>query len=904
MLTFLTHLLGLKNSLVRRVSVLASLCIFASIVTIMGIALGQDLDRSIKAERELLLAYSGVFAAAVAPAIEADDKQAAQVAMTGISRLPRVTYARLETISGQKWVSIGTDYIIEGTSLDITQRATFDVLSSQRLYVSSDVIRGGVVRGQLVIFSDAAFLRAKLISGVGAALLFGLIGTLLTSAVCILVLRSSLRPVEKLTFAMEEAVENASFTAQVDASRDDEIGRLGQSFNKMMSGLMQRDGTIRRQVETLEEEVDARTSQYRLAKEEAELANAAKSEFLATVSHEIRTPLNGMLVMSELLASSGLADKQKRYSNVIRSSGHSLLAIINDILDVSKIEADKLELESIPVDLDELVENTLMLFAGQAAEKGLTLGAYIAPFAPQIVLGDLVRLTQILTNLINNALKFTETGGVLVNIANPSSGEGVVISVIDTGIGIAKDRQDQIFEAFLQADQSTTRKYGGTGLGLSICQKLVVAMQGEISVTSEEGVGSIFTCDMPLPVSKRYSGSASGVGGAENKSALLIDDDSAAVRSLALMLQFSGVKTYLGQRQAAGLLQPDYILGSPRALQQITEASGQRICLSSLGEYGTEALLKEGGAGDALVMPAGPARILALGARLQTGALLGVKALQDVLAAPEIDNRDYTGLSIMAADDNAVNREVLSEALRTLGVDARIYSNGRALLQAAQEHNPDIVLLDISMPDLDGYEVLAELQKMRLSSHPDIIALTAHMTPQSRQKMSRAGFDALVSKPFTLKQIMDVLRNRKAGEEQIAGFDDASADDTQCVFWDTSILLGFEAEAGKPGFALRMVNLYKDNSVTALKALAAGLNKDSASIRQAAHALKSMSTTVGAAHLAALCEDIEADPRLLTRHQVKRLALSLKTTLKAMKRYETGLAQTISNMKQAPRGAG
>jgi len=270
----------------------------------------------------------------------------------------------------------------------------------------------------------------------------------------------------------------------------------------MLAQISVRDTALSRHRETLEQTVAERTRELRMARDSAEAANKAKSDFLATMSHEIRTPMNGVMVMAELLAAAELPPRQQRYAEVIVRSGQSLLTIINDILDLSKIEAGKLDLEQVAVSPCGVIDDVMSLFWERASSKGLDLAAFVTPDVPHLIIGDPVRLNQVLSNLVNNALKFTENGHVAVHVrAVGRNGDSVALefSVIDTGIGIPADKIGKLFEAFSQADQSTTRKFGGTGLGLAICRKLIEDHGGSIDLRSEENRGTTVLLSFPRP---------------------------------------------------------------------------------------------------------------------------------------------------------------------------------------------------------------------------------------------------------------------------------------------------------------------------------------------------------------------------------------------------------------------
>jgi signal transduction histidine kinase len=452
-------------SIARKLQALVLAAVLAATATVGGLSLWTELDRYADAKRESLLVTAQVFASVVSKSTAQLDRQGANTVLRAIARMPDIAYARVETSDGRLLAEMGGGLRLE-TDLSLAgEGGGFHVgrlLTTSTIEASTPVMQGGRQVGRFVLIARATDLRERVFGILFRSLMACVVALAIGLAIAARLQKAITEPIGRLDAAVARIRASQSFDAEVAASSNDEVGRLVDGFNAMLGEIRARDDRIDAHLKGLEREVDARTKDLRVARDSAELANRAKSDFLATMSHEIRTPMNGVMVMAELLAAGDLAERPRRYADVIVRSGKSLLAIINDLLDFSKIEAGKLELESTRVDLVEVIDQVASLFWERARSKGVDFAAYMAPDVPRFVVGDPVRIGQIVTNLVTNALKFTEHGYVLVTVANDPRREGVIrIAVRDTGVGIAKDKLAGVFAAFTQADQSTTRKFGG-----------------------------------------------------------------------------------------------------------------------------------------------------------------------------------------------------------------------------------------------------------------------------------------------------------------------------------------------------------------------------------------------------------------------------------------------------------
>lgn len=515
------------------------------------------------------------------------------------------------------------------------------------------------------------------------------------------------------------------------------------------------------------------------SRDDAEATARAKSSFLANMSHEIRTPMNGVIGMTSLLADTSLSDAQRRFVSVIRSSGEMLLTLINDILDISKIEAGKFELERSETDVRQIVEEAVDLVAAQAAGAGEGAGhrlkveliSAVAPDVPAAICTDPTRLRQILVNLVGNALKFTPTGEVSVHVESEAVNDSQIrlqFEVRDTGIGISSDDIAKLFTPFTQLDDSRTRKFGGTGLGLSISQHLAARLGGAIAVSSAVGVGSTFRFDfvtnrVASPRPQLPTRPPSFVG----KTMLIVDDNATN-------------RAFLVRQLTAWEMKVDAVESAREALQRLADGANYDLALlnvQAIDGHGDEVahairrlrpqlpllLLRE--MGDRTVSRYGATL---LNKPIKQGELfeaiasaLGV-SVASVQTSPAGSSADvhFEGLRVLLAEDNAINQMVAQLTLERLGIVADVAANGHEVLEAVCRQTYDVILMDIQMPELDGLEATARLRGMALATQPYIIAITAGALEVERQRALDAGMDALLTKPFTADKLALTLAAR------------------------------------------------------------------------------------------------------------------------------------------------
>lgn len=688
--------------------------------------------------------------------------------------------------------------------------------------------QGEKLAGYLVVeLSRENALLAQQSAILSVIMLFALAGMVMTLFAVIFV-KYIFNPIDDITQVVSE-IAKGNTKVRVSKVMQGELEQLRGAVNAVAKSVYlaneRAEHNISEYTQELQqtvEQLEVQNIQLNMAKRDAQNANEVKSQFLANMSHELRTPLNGVLGFTRQLRKTKLNANQTDFLDTIESSANNLLRIINDILDFSKLDAGKMELETIPFSLRDTVNEVMTLLAPGIFDKGLEVHLHVDSRVPDELLGDPVRLKQVIINLIGNATKFTKDGYVRLDVTYLGSrpqGHHIKFAVTDSGIGIDEEGKEKLFAAFGQADNSTTRKYGGTGLGLIICKKLIEAMGGDIHFSSEPGIGSVFSFDTELKENNSESDTSMALELLADKRLLYFDTCSQALSDVQQLLNDST------DVQLTCTEDEDVFKQVLQAQRFDIVLIGRKVAPSSIGELKKLVVLASEHCVNVYTLinsisPNLKEAIIGSGARSCFSMPIHHRKLFHTLLEPYAEPKrvqpsqgsDFTGMRVLAVDDMAANLKLLSALLSELAIDSDLANDGAEALEKAQKLKYDLIFMDIQMPIMDGITACSKIKSSSLNEDTPIISVTAHAGVEEQQKMDQVGFEGFLSKPIDEDMLTQVILDTCPGcsitaKEQKAILESNNDLPPFAEHHHLDWSLALSRAAGKQALALEMLSL-------------------------------------------------------------------------------------------------